>query len=400
MKKIVHLLLVACGLFLTAETKANPIVIIPPQAFLSEVYIQTSNNWSLEMEMFIPVQYLSLGYDPIDSIIITSNTGKGKVLSFTTVTHAIFVINNSLLSNNVAINPSQDTLTVYTYLNPQLVSNYYLEPYYMHKLVFGYPTCEIPVLTPGQSICARERNYGNPEYFYLDNSPTIGFENDTTGASATIHGHFYDCRDSLITYSLNNFSFALWPNVESIPNPHPLGVPPTFWVTLYDFSFDEQGFFTSHVLARNSSEYNVFYLWWSEWNPYGADGGHDLSCLPFTYDLEPGQTQQQDIHLTDTTFLVGIPAIQPSSTSDVRIVCAPNPLKTSTSLFISSNHILKNPHLRIIDNVGKVLKEFKLPDGANTTLRISKEEIGSAGMFIYSLLENNKPVCSGYLICE
>ncbi len=395
MKKIILLSLILFCMLSFPGLKANPVVYYPPQAFLSEVFITSNTNWVIELEMYIP--YLFLTGNNIDSIVIQSNSGRSKLLSFPVAHHAIFMINNSLLVDPLMINNSQDTIRVLTYINPTLCSNYYLDPMYCHQLVFGYANCEIPMLAAGQSICAREKNYGDPLYFYLDNSPTIGFENDTIGATATIHGRFFDCRDSVITYALNDYSFALNFNIEEVVNS--LVPPYNFYYPLSDFTFDPQGFYSTHVLSRNSTVHSVGNLWWDA-SPYGAVSCMYLHCTPFPFNLEPGQALEQDIHLTDSSFLVGYSKTPSPPNADLTIVCAPNPVITSTRLFITSGNSLKNLELKIFDIQGKTLKTILLPDGRKTSVSISKEELGVTGTYVYTVFEKNRKVKSGYIICE
>jgi hypothetical protein len=394
MKKIILLSLILFCKLSFPGLKANPVVYYPPQAFLSEVFITSNTNWVIELEMFIPEMFLT--GNNIDSIVIQSNSGRSKILSFPVARHAIFTINNSLLVNSLMIDNIHDTIRVLTYINPDLCSNYYLDPMYYHQLVFGYENCEIPILTTGQSICAREKQYGDPLYFYLDNSPTIGMENDTIDATATIHGRFYDCRDSLITYALNNFSFALYPNVESRSFPD---YPFFLYYPLSQFAFDNQGFYTTHVLSRNFTVNNVGDLGCADCY-YGTHYITILHSLPFAYNLEPGQTLEQDIHLTDSTFFVGYSKSPSPSDADLTIVCAPNPVITFTRIFITSENSLKNLELKIFDIQGEILKTFLLPDEKKTSIGFSKEELGGAGTYVYTVFEKNRRMKSGYIICE
>jgi len=389
-KSLLISLVFLCGPWVTG-LKANPIYIPPPQVFLSEVYINSSSDWVIELEVYIPMQFLSGGN--IDSIAIQSNSGRSKITYFPVSYHALFTISDSSLVSPILINPNADTLTVITYVHPGLPLD---STVYYHRLVFGYPNCEIPVLAHGQSICARERVWGNPLYFYLDNSPTLGLENDTIGATAILRGHFYDCHDSLITYSLNNYGFALYLNVEFYPDP--LNPYIIYYPTLANFVFDGQGFYRTPVLARNYGVDAVCYLY-EQGAPYGAVSEEVLANTSFFYNLQPGQTLDTDIHLTDCTYLVGYSkAAAPDE--DLTVVCSPNPMTTASSLYISSERKWENLTLKIFDLTGKTLKTLILPDALSASVRISREELGGGGTYIYTLFEKNRKVRSGYITCE
>ena len=391
MKKFLLLSIALLCVPLVTNLKANPVYIPPPQVFLSEVYINTPSDWVIELEVFIPLMYLS--GNNIDSIAIQSNSGRSKVTYFPVGYHVLYTISNSSLVNPILISPNEDIITVITYVNPGLLVD---STVYHHQLVFGYPNCEIPVLAHGQSICTRERNYGDPLYFYLDNSPTLGLENDTIGATATIHGHFYDCRDSLVTYALNNYGFALYLNVEALPDP--LNPYVTYYPTLADFAFGGQGFFSTPVLARNTSINAVGYLY-NPNCPYGAVSNERLASNSFSYNLQPGQTQNTDIYLTDCSFLVGYSKAA-AQDEDITVVCSPNPVITSSNLYITSDRKLKNISLKIFDLTGKTIKTVILPDGLSASIRITKEELGGAGTYIYTLFDKTSKIRSGYITCE
>jgi len=393
MKRNLLLILAMFFIISVTEVKANPIYTPPPQAFISEVYFPDNNgDWVIEIEIDIPALYQS--GPNIDSIVIRSNLGRSKLSYFPGDVYSLILINNYL--NPVSINSNQDTIILYTYLNPSIAGMGF-NSVYEHQLVYGYPNCGIPVLNSGQSICMREHMHGFPLYFYLDNVPSLGMENDTTGATATIHGRFYDFRDSLINYSLDDRSFALYPNIEAQTyNDDPW----CLYFPLSVFTFDGQGYYTTHVLARDTAINKIgnqdgsgyYYGSWSHFT--------NLSCTQFSYNLEPGQTLEQDIHLNDSSFYVGVSKIPPSFTEDLTVVCAPNPVITSTRIFFTSEHSLKGLELKLFDVTGRTIKGIQLPDEQQASIAISKTELGNSGTYIYTVFEQNRILKSGYIICE
>jgi hypothetical protein len=393
MKKIILLSLILICKLSSPEVKANPIVLYPPQAFISEVFFPGSAQWTMELEIYIPGYWLS--GNNIDSIIIQSTSGRSKLLSFPVNGYNLITINSDSLAVPLSINHSLDTIRVLTYINPQVVG-FGFDPVYTHQLVFGYPDCEIPQLNSGQSICARERQAGNPLYFYLDNSPTVGNINDTIGATATLHGRFFDSRDNLITFSLNDHSFVLSPNAEEQTYPD---YPWWLFFPISQFEFDNDGSFTTKVLARNATITKVENLECS-FCYYGTRLMTDLPCTPFSYNLEPGQTLEQDIHLSDSSFLAGYFDKKASSGSDITIVCSPNPVVSSGRFFITSPNSMKHLELKIFDVLGKLIKVVALPDDQKASIYISKADLGEAGTYVYSLFEKNICLRSGFIICK
>jgi hypothetical protein len=263
-------------------------------------------------------------------------------------------------------------------------------------LVYGYPDCEIPSLLDGQSISAREKEHGNPRYFYLDNSPTIGVENDTIGATVNLTGKFYDARGSLISYSLNQHDFALPVNVDPcIWN----GIPPLYFYCPLDvFTFDQQGNYTTTLLSRNSGVNNIRYLYWG-YAPVGYSSFEPLPCENFSFFLEPGGTILQDIHLTDSSFLVGIEDPPASHKQEISIICAPNPVSQSGTFFITSDNPVENTVIIIHSNNGALVLRLPVPQLNKSRVTFTREQLGAPGLYFFTLLQNNKPINSGEIIC-
>ena len=223
--------LIMC-IFFYNDLNANPIYYPPPQAFISELTFNASNDWTLELEIFIDQNLQVNGI--IDSIVFLTNSSRASLISFPTGNYILFTITTTNLNSPLTINHIHDTLRVITYADSTLY--FYGTTVNTHMLVYGYPNCEIPSLLDGQSISAREKVHGNPQYFYIDNSPTIGVENDTIGATVQLTGKFYDTRGSLISYSLNQYNFTLPVNAD----PCVWGYPPQyFFCPLNVFTFNQ-----------------------------------------------------------------------------------------------------------------------------------------------------------------
>jgi hypothetical protein len=374
------------------DLNSNPIFYPAPQAFFSELTFNASHEWTLELEIFIDQNLQVNGI--IDSIVLQSNSSRARLINFPAGNYILFTITSANLNSQMTINYIQDTLRVITYADSAL---YIFGPTVnTHQLVFGYPDCEIPSLLDGQSICAREREHGNPRYFYLDNSPTIGLENDTIGATITLMGKFYDTRGSLISYSLNQYDFAPPVNVD----PCIWGYPSqTFLCPLDVFTFDQQGNFSTTLLSRNTGVNNIRYLYWG-YAPVGYCTMEPLPCEDFSFFLEPGGMMLQDIHLTDSSFLVGIKNPPPDNNQDISIICAPNPVTQCGTFFISADKPVENAEIIIRSTNGARVLRLTVPQLSKSSITFTREQLGASGLCFFTLVQNNKPIKSGEIICQ
>jgi hypothetical protein len=378
--------------FFHNDLNSNPIILYPPQAFISELTFNASHEWTLELEMFIDLQLPVNGI--IDSIILRSDSSRARLVSFPSEHYALFTITVADLYSPFTINYIQDTLRVITYADPILMPE---GPWVnTHMLIFGFSGCEIPALLDGQSICTWEKEHGNPRYFYLDNSPTIGIENDTIGATVNLTGKFYDSRDHLISYALNQYDFALPVNVD----PCTWGFPPqSFFCTLDIFTFDQQGNYSTTLLSRNTSVSNISYLYWG-YAPVGYSNSETLACENFGFFLEPGGKILQDIHLTDSSFLVGLKGPRENHMQDISIICVPNPVSQSGEFFIKSDHTIENAEIIIQSTNGSVVLRLPVTQINKSSITFSRQQLGSPGLYFFTLLQNNKHIKSGEIICQ
>jgi hypothetical protein len=374
------------------DLNSNPIYYPPPQAFISELTFNASNDWTLELEIFIDPNLQVNGI--IDSIILRSNSSLARLVSFPAGNYSLFTITAASLNSPFTIDYGEDTLRVITYADPALY--YYGPTVNTHMLIFGYSDCEIPALLDGQSICAWEKEHGNPRYFYLDNSPTIGSENDTIGATVTLTGKFYDCRGSLISFAPDQHDFALPVNVD----PCTWGVPPqSFFCPLDVFVFNQQGDYSTSLLSRKTSVSKIWYLYWG-YAPIGYYTSEPLQCQNFSFFLEPGGIRQQNIHLTDSSFLVGINDLPVSKNQEISIICAPNPVSHSGAFFITSEKTVENAEIIIHSSNGSVVLRLPVPENRKSMISFSREQLGIPGLYLFTLVQNNKPITSGEIICQ
>ncbi len=100
------------------------------------------------------------------------------------------VITQDSLQSQLNIDPAGDTLT---FFSPDSLS--------METFSFGNNNIYSPPAPKmGQSICLRvySDGYGQSYYYYFDNTPTMGYENDTLNAKGYIDGYVKDEQDNPI----------------------------------------------------------------------------------------------------------------------------------------------------------------------------------------------------------
>lgn len=391
--KTIIVLLVSGLFFLHSFTaKANPIIVEYPQVFISELYFDSGNNWSLELEMFRHEMFPQPG--SIDSVVIITNSGRTHLLSFPYDNYTLFLITAENLSNPLVIDPTQDSVKILTYLNESTGYTWFGE-YLEHILVFGYPDCEIPVLFPGQSICTWEVFPGYPICFYKDNSPTPGDLNDTFGATATLQGMFYDMLDHLIAYSQTDYDFSVQGNVTSYYSES----WQTYYLSLAVFEFDIEGHYSTQILSGRRFTGAVYNLY-PDYAPYYTNK-QILPCESFNFNLEPGQVVDQNIHLTTGSYIVGLHELPAISQNGLTVVCMPNPFSSYVDIFLSSSTILTDSEIRIFDTGGRLIKTINIESNQSSwTGRVTKDELGETGIYLYSVIEKGNKIKSGQIICQ
>lgn len=392
MKTIIVLLVSGLFFLHSFNSKANPFIEEYPQVFISELYFDEENNWTLELEMFCREMFPHPG--SIDSVIIITNSGRAHLLSFPYDNYTLFLITAENLSNPLVIDPTQDSVRILTYLN-ELTGYPWIGEYLEHILVFGYPGCEIPVLFPGQSICTWEMFPGYPICFYKDNSPTPGDLNDTFGATATIQGMFYDLLDQVIAYSQEEYDFSFPVNVTSYSSDS----WQTHYLSLAVFDFDTEGRYSTQVLSGRRFIGSVYNLY-PNIAPYYTNK-QILPCESFQFNLEPEQVVDQNIHLTTDSYIVGSQELPTLPQNGLTVVCIPNPFSSFIDFYLNSSSTLKEAEIQIFDTGGRLIKAMSVESNLfSWTGRVTKDELGKAGVYLYSVLEKGKKIKSGQIICQ
>ena len=112
------LLLCAAGSFNPA--KSNPIIVYYPQAYVSELLFTSPSVWQLEMELWVPEEFLIAGV--IDSIVIECNAGRAKWATGWWITPFMRVLidqSNLIGMLDLSNIHAKVSLTIHTYLVPE-----------------------------------------------------------------------------------------------------------------------------------------------------------------------------------------------------------------------------------------------------------------------------------------
>jgi hypothetical protein len=165
MKKRIHLVLAATALLLSVVmfNRANPIV----EGFFNELLFDSA-GWKLEVH--------AQGTATLDGWYLRSRSGQAYFKNGIQLGGTYRVITPESLLSPLAINPLGDSLTLHS---PQFL---------MARLYFG-PGWMIATPRNGQSICLRE---SGTQFYYLDNTPTLGQPNDALNAMGIVRGRIVD----------------------------------------------------------------------------------------------------------------------------------------------------------------------------------------------------------------
>ncbi|MGA9116780.1 MAG: T9SS type A sorting domain-containing protein [Bacteroidota bacterium] len=143
--------------------RANPIL----EGYFNELFFSPS-GWQLEMHLIYPTS--------LDGWYITSRSGQASFRSGIEVGGVYRIITRDSLLGPLDINPAGDSLTI---CSPQ---------FRVGVLMFGPGWGMGPAPRPHQSICLLEGG----ALYYLDNTPTLGLQNDGANAMGTVSGRITD----------------------------------------------------------------------------------------------------------------------------------------------------------------------------------------------------------------
>jgi hypothetical protein len=202
MKKIILVVsLVISAVFVTGN-------IYTPRAWISEILVDSTGNWTLEMGFFPWDNF------EIDSIRVVTSSGSSIITSYTLLVGGGFsdfdslsVITNTNLASPFIIDSDGDFVKLISYVwGDELFDS----------VAFGdYPGSKLDCLRDGESIICYEVGE-----FCIDSSPTIGAGNDNSGYLGSFSGIAYDTAGNPFTegiiYFPGNPGLSLYPNSDGV----------------------------------------------------------------------------------------------------------------------------------------------------------------------------------------
>ncbi|MCK9208383.1 MAG: hypothetical protein M0P66_14825, partial [Salinivirgaceae bacterium] len=255
MKKLIVLLLAFVPVYFIW---ANPVASSSPQ--INELLWDENGNWQLEID------FRGFYNTGIDSLVLTSSLGSYKFQEDLNEWPELRLLNIDSTGTGFDINPEGDFLFLKIYADEW---QYIPDSSY---LVFGsHENAMVPAPQLGQSIALLPTI--NPCYA-IDNSPTVGLNNDFEGACGTISGKIYYATGNPVI-SRSDLAFD------------------------EQFSTDGQGDYSTRIRQGmvQLSEIGKYYMW---------EGYGWYSIEPVSLTIEEGQVYENvDIHITDPEF-VGI----------------------------------------------------------------------------------------------
>jgi hypothetical protein len=321
------------------------------EIMLSELYFDESGNWKLEIEYVdLPVFRDEL---TIDSMFLYSSTDTVRVPIYFLKKNDIYVITADSLESEFRINRNGDRLRLITYVN-----DIWHGAGLVHSLTFGnYPGAEVGAPHQNQSL-ARFWSY-----WVKNNSPSIGYPNDTTGMCGTLKGVVYD--KSLKPVS--NITFQLH---RDIP---------------FSFETSESGEFSARVLSMPTIfGYTI---------QRTDQTTKSISIEDLIFDMEPDSVVFRDIYLKDDL----ITGIFSPLTKNNPVSVYPNPLSVNEKLTVEIDLPVLTADIRVeirsLD--GKLISQERITD---STSLVSLP--GVSGIYIVTVLLERQRIWSGRVMVK
>lgn len=333
--------------------------IAPPQAFISEILVDSTGNWTVEMG-FWDTEY-------IDSIRMVTSAGNSIIATYSLVAageDAIFtylaVITSADLVNPMTMNQEGDYVKLISY-------SWGDQPF--DSVAFGtYPGSFLDCLMEGESIIAAiyYDNGGGIWAFCIDTSPTIGLANDTSGAMGNYSG---------IAFDTSGYPFTE-------------GIIPFQGVGNLALHLNPDGSFSKRVPSRRYS-FDTIRLWQSEriWKVYTTE--------QVDFCLRPDSSFYQDI--ITISLVTGLDDKEKSDENLVTI--APNPFSEKVVFYfnLKDNDPTDPMSFTIHSLDGREINHTDISPGQNRYEWAPSSSV-SSGTYIYRLERNNRIVKSGKFV--
>jgi hypothetical protein len=341
---------------LATLTSSNPI--IPPQAFISELKFTGMNAWTLEISFQFSSPYKETDFD---SICIRTKLGGFSRIRMENIPDGttLFVCTQESLVTPVPIRPEGDSIELCSYL-------IHVRPGSLNDvLVLGdYPGSVIDSLPTGYSVARLSYSL-----FAKDNSPTIGFPNDTIGTCGTLTGLLYDKHNQLVT--TGNFFLDNW------------------------FSPPSNDSFSTRVYSRRVMfDHLQYYV------PPSTSRWVRIDSL--TLNANPDSVYSHNINIQDTLIVDGVNETPNGTTEQVSVLNYPNPFNSSTTFVVMVPAKMERAvkHIDIFDLMGKLITRLDADDATQVTWD-GRDATGStvaSGRYFYTFVVDNRMYAKGSVL--
>lgn len=191
MKQLSRCLLIGlCILMPWQVIQSNPIEV----KFISEVLLQgqDSGEWIIELDLRIDSP------NNIDGWFLTTATDTAYMNpGLTPDSTGFLLIRRDSLQSELTLSGTGETITLF-----------HEQGYYLDQVRFGdVIDAQISVPLPGQSMCL---GHGWQYFWCIDNTPTLGEENDEDGTIGTISGYIYSSSGSPLADAWIVFEYMPW----------------------------------------------------------------------------------------------------------------------------------------------------------------------------------------------
>ena len=351
MKKLVYISFLIISLAFTSYIIPNPVM-----TFFINEFMFDSTGWKMELHPSSYWEETSLNGWFITSKTDTAYFKDGIDLDDT----SYIIITKDSLQSILNINPAGDTLTLY---NPD---NYMMETFsFGNNNMYSPPAPKL-----GQSICLRvySDGYWQQYYYYLDNTPTMGYENDTINVKGYLDGYVKDEQNNPIEGVKVIYGY------EEVPlqGSHPV------------------------YIETNSSGYFKYY-------DYSINKGLQFQKEGYTsadtsIQIWPDSTITINIRMTK---IVGVFRVDPPVANNFSLSQNfPNPFN-STTTFIYSLPQEQEAEINIYDEKGELVQKlFKgFQNKGEYRVRWNADNLAS-GIYFYELKTKNQKISKKCLLLK
>ncbi|MGB4414718.1 MAG: T9SS type A sorting domain-containing protein [Paludibacter sp.] len=334
---------------------ANPLP-VPNDFVISELFFNSEGKWTIELK------FVKTSFFGTNGIYVTSVSGQSKLKQLTDdaiFNTKILTITNDSLQSDLTINPLGDSLFFFRESAYPIVA----------PLIFGNrvnASVRAPRINESISLYGYEyENENDFDYTYsIDKSPSIGYENDSTGMCGTIKGKIYD------PYNLLPANVCLTGN------------------GITDFKLEANGNYSARI---TSSKHTIDKLYYFGTN-YEMSSGYYVKVSPVVVTTEPDTIVNVDFHIYDIVYSIE------SIKNDQNIIfkIAPNLIKESSFNYeIAIPVKSSNSYIELFNMSGQLIERCNIIESKGT---INLKRKLQAGNYTVRLLVNNKNYANSKII--